>query len=91
MLHPVASPRTQILAGIPTMKLSVEEFSCQSSMECTCGQYCSSQSMGRDLTRGVGGITYGWTLLYCALEYADHPSALFLWDGEGLKTFTAEW
>jgi len=26
--------------------LPVEEFSCQSSMEHTCGQYCSSQSMG---------------------------------------------
>ena len=26
--------------------LPEEEFSCQSSMEHTCGQYCSSQSVG---------------------------------------------
>ena len=32
--------------------LPMEEFSCQSTMERTCGQYCSSQSMGRELMHG---------------------------------------
>ena len=32
--------------------LSVEEFSCQFSMERTCGQYCSSQSMARTTAWG---------------------------------------
>ena len=36
--------------------LPAEEFSCQSSMEHTCGQYCSSQSMGE--TNAWGGWNY---------------------------------
>jgi hypothetical protein len=45
---------------------------------------------GRDLTRGVGGITYGWRLLYCALEYAA-PRRSPLGGPAKAKNFTAKW
>ena len=45
MLHP-PSTKSWLAAPGTILMLLVEEFSCQSSMERTCGQYCSSQSNG---------------------------------------------
>ncbi len=55
MLHP---PPTKYWLATPgnILMLLGEEFLCQSSMERTCGQYCSSQSMGE--TNAWGGWNY---------------------------------